>query len=73
MGTPMRHATGYNDGSPTHETSEETMPEDQKQAGDFIREIVARDLADGRVGQVHTRFPPSRTATCTSATPRAST
>ncbi len=34
------------------------MPEDQKPAGDFIREIVARDLADGRVGQVHTRFPP---------------
>lgn len=25
---------------------------------DFIREIVARDIAEGRSGRVHTRFPP---------------
>lgn len=35
---------------------------------DFIREIVANDVAAGtNDGRVQTRFPPNRTATCTSA------
>ena len=37
---------------------------------DFLREKVSADVASGRFGRlIHTRFPPSPTATCTSATP----
>ncbi len=39
------------------------------EATNFIRDVVDRDLASGRVSRVVTRFPPSPTATCTSATP----
>ena len=46
--------------------SSETPPPAER--GDFIREIVAADLREGRHQTVVTRFPPSRTATCTSAT-----
>ena len=39
---------------------------------DFIRDIVQSDLDAGRVKAVVTRFPPSRMAICTSATPNRS-
>jgi glutaminyl-tRNA synthetase len=35
-----------------------TAPETELKPNDFIREIVARDLAEARVPQVKTRFPP---------------
>ncbi len=35
-----------------------TTPENPSGAGDFIREIVAKDLADGTYSRVQTRFPP---------------
>jgi hypothetical protein len=36
----------------------------------FIEQIVEEDMRTGKYqGRVHTRFPPSRTAICTSATP----
>ena len=36
----------------------------------FIWDAIDQDLASGRYTQVHTRFPPNPTATCTSATAR---
>ncbi len=35
------------------------MPENATpQPTDFIREIIAKDLKDGKCERVHTRFPP---------------
>jgi glutaminyl-tRNA synthetase len=35
---------------------------------DFIREVVAADIRDGRHSTVVTRFPPEPNGTCTSVT-----
>ena len=45
----------------------EVVAEDTQR--DFIRDIVRADLEAGRYDTVVTRFPPSRTATCTSGMP----
>ena len=42
--------------------SEETEDEVKK---DFIREIIDADLASGKHSEIVTRFPRSRTVTCT--------
>ena len=34
------------------------MSTDNPQAKDFIRQIIAKDLADAKHQKVHTRFPP---------------
>jgi len=45
-------------------------PDERSVPNDFIRAIVAADLAAGKNGgRVITRFPPNPTATSTSGTP----
>jgi len=39
---------------------------------DFIRDLVAQHVAEKKYPQIHTAFRRNRTATSTSATPRAS-
>ena len=51
--------------------SEPTAPATPEK-NDFIRQIVREDLASGKHAAIRTRFRPSPTATCTSATPRRS-
>lgn len=36
----------------------------------FLTEIIDADLAEGKVKEIHTRFPPEPTATCTLVPPR---
>ena len=43
---------------------------EERRAANFIEEFIDEDLASGRYDHVRTRFPPSRTAFCTSVTPR---
>ncbi len=40
-----------------------------EKAANFLRPIVQADLEAGKHAKIITRFPPSPTATCTSATP----
>lgn len=45
------------------------MSEAEARPSNFIRQIIDKDLADGKHTTVHTRFPPEPNATCTSVTP----
>lgn len=45
------------------------MSEAEARPSNFIRQIIDKDLADGKHTTVHTRFRRSRMATCTSVTP----
>lgn len=45
------------------------MAEETREKTNFIWEAIKADIAEGKNGgRVQTRFPPNRTATCTSAT-----
>jgi len=54
-------------------SDDSAAPSDGGEPSNFIYDIIDEHNRTGRFGgRVHTRFPPNRTATCTSAMPKRS-